>query len=222
MSKYLVFTILISILTVLSCTLDNHKKIIVQDPDGYFKEEFIVVNDSIKDGTYIKYYNNGKIWDSCFYKMDTLDGIRKIFSEKGNVEILETYKNGILDGPYLIYYPNGQIKFKQIFINNIMQGDSYGYYDDGSLKEEVLIVDGLENGPFKEYYKSGKVHWKGTYLEGDNENDTLYEYDLNGELATKLFCRKGVCQTVWLKDRGYVKPDTSIKIHMSQINKTLE
>ncbi|MBK7093540.1 MAG: hypothetical protein IPH57_00170 [Saprospiraceae bacterium] len=39
-----------------------------------------------------------------------------------------------------------------------------------------------ENGSFEDFYENGKIHWKGTYLNGDNEHDTLYEYDDTGIL----------------------------------------
>lgn len=201
---------LVLLLFLSACLVDNHKEVIVKDPSGFFTEKYSVINDSIKDGVYQMFYSNGKLIDSCFYKNDTLQGIRKMFSEKGYLEILETYKNGVLDGDYIVYYPNGNIKFKQTFINNVLSDYSYGYYDDGTLKEKVLFKNGDENGAFEEYYSSGSIHWRGQYLNGDNEQDTLYEYSESGELSKKLFCKKGVCFTVWVKGKGFVKHDSSI------------
>lgn len=201
---------------------DSHKKIIVEDPDGYFREEYTVVSDSIKDGMYLKYFSNGKLYDSCNYKNGILEGERKIFSDKGYVEIQETYKNGILEGPYLVYHPNGNIKIKQTFTNNVLSDFSYRYYSDGVLKEKVTIVDGLENGPFDEYYPNGNLHWKGQYLNGDYEQDTLYEYNTSGELMKKLLCNKGICNTVWTLEEGLKVLDKKIKIADSLIQKSIE
>ena len=195
---------------VYSCINDGHKKIIVEDPNGYFREEFIVINDSIKDGVYLKYFGNGVLWDSCVYKNDTLQGVRKLFTDKGKLEIKENYKDGVLQGEYVVYFPNGKIKLLQYYKNNVMQDTSYAYYDNGTLKEKVTFKDGLENGPFIEYYKNGGVHWKGTYFNGDNEQDTLYEYSDKGELIKKMLCNRGVCFTIWTKDKGDIKPDTEI------------
>jgi len=190
-----------------SCIADSHKQVIVKDPDGYYTEKYYVINDSIKDGIYLKFYANGKLSDSCYYKNDTIQGIKHIYSDKGYLEIQETYKNGILDGEYKVFYPNGTIKLKQSFEDNVLNGLSYAYYDNEVLKEKVLLKNGIENGPFEEYYKSGEIHWKGTYLDGENEQDTLYEYNLIGEIKRKLFCKKGVCYTVWTKEMGFVKRD---------------
>jgi len=200
------------IFVVFSCIADNHKQVIVKDPDGYYTEKYFVIDDSIKDGIYLKFYADGKLSDSCYYKNDTIQGIKHIFSDKGYLEIQETYKNGILDGEYKVFYPNGKVKLKQTFKDNVLTGLSYAYYDNGNLKEKVLLKNGIENGAFEEFYKSGKIHWKGTYLNGENEQDTLYEYDLTGEVKRKLFCRKGVCYTVWTKDKGFVKNDSNVII----------
>lgn len=73
---------------------------------------------------------------------------------------------------------------------------SYGYYENGILKERVTIKDGFENGDFEEYYPSGAVHWRGQYIDGPNEQDTLYEYAEDGALLKKMMCHKGWCSTV--------------------------
>ncbi len=204
---FLFFFLTILFLSLNSCINDGHKKIIVQDPNGFFREEYIVINDSVKDGVYLKFYGNGVLWDSCFYKNDTLQGIRKLFSDKGYLEIKENYKNGVLNGEYLVYYPNGKIKLRQYFDDGTMQDTSFAYYENGHIKEKVTFKYGLENGPFTEYYKNGKIHWKGTYLDGDNEQDTLYEYSEQGELLKKMMCYKGICFTIWTKEKGIIKRD---------------
>ena len=205
--RFIFFLIAAMTFSVYSCFNDGHKKVVVKDPNGYFREEYIVKNDSIKDGVYLKFLPNGVLWDSCFYKNDTLQGERKLFTDKGILEIKENYKDGALQGKYIVYYPNGKIKLLQYFRNNVMTDTSYAYYENGALKEKVTIKNNLENGPFTEYYQNGQIHWKGTYLDGDNEQDTLYEFSEQGEMIKKMFCKKGVCFTIWTKEKGKIKPD---------------
>jgi len=212
MNFYNYFLLIIVFVGFTGCIADNHKQVIVKDPDGYYTEKYFVLDDSIKDGIYLKFYASGNLSDSCYYKNDTIQGIKHIYSDKGYLEIQETYLNGVLNGDYKVFYPNGQVKLKQTFKDDVLTGYSYAYYDNGVLKEKVLLKNGIENGPFEEYYKSGKMHWKGTYLNGENEQDTLYEYDLSGEIKRKLFCNKGVCFTVWTKEKGFVKHDSKAKI----------
>ena len=193
--------LLASIFIVLAaCNNGNHKKVIIKDASGYFREEYMVTNDSIKDGVYKKYYGNGVLWDSCYYVNDTLQGKRKIYDDNAVLEIIENYKNGVLDGEYLVLYPNGNIKQRQFFKNNVLTDTSYVYYKNGILKEKVCMKNNLENGPFEEYYPDGTLHWRGQYLNGDNEQDTLFEYDKDGTLIKKMLCDMGICHTIWKKD----------------------
>lgn len=203
--KFKVFLIMILVLTGgYGCIKSNNKKIVVQHPDGYYKEVFYVVDDSIKEGSYQKFFPDGKLWDSCYYKNDTIEGIRKIFSNKGYQEVTEHYKNGVLHGLYKVFYPDGGLKLKQTYNNGVLEGYSYAYYPDGKIKEKVTMKNNEENGSFEDYYENGKIHWKGTYLNGDNEHDTLYEYNDTGILIKKMFCQYGVCQTVWTKEKGKI------------------
>lgn len=76
------------------------------------------------------------------------------------------------------------------------------YYETGELKEEVSFVDNNENGPFKEYHKNGKTKYEGTYKDGDHEEGEMKVYNEDGEIIKKLDCKKGICNTVWIK-KGY-------------------
>ena len=174
-------------------------------PDGYYKEIYEVTDDSIKHGTYLKYYSNEILADSCEYQNGKIHGERKLYSEEGKLEIVESYEHGVFEGPYTTYYPGGQIKKIQQYKSDKIQGILEEYYENGKLKAEVTFRDNLENGPFKEYHENGQLHWEGFYANGDYEQDTLKEYNLEGLLVRKLYCDKGICQTVWTPDKGYVE-----------------
>ncbi|MEZ4906094.1 MAG: hypothetical protein R2771_00200 [Saprospiraceae bacterium] len=194
--------ILFTILSLLSCDFD-HKKIVYEQPDGFYRERYYINKvDSLKDGLYLKYFPNGTLWDSCTYKMGKLDGERKVFSTEGFMEVVENYKDGVFDGDYKVFYPNGQLKLLQNIKDGMIQGFSYSYYQSGDIKEKVTMKDNEENGPFEEYYENGTIHWKGQYLGGDYEQDSLYEYNDKGELIKKMFCNAGVCETIW-KSENY-------------------
>lgn len=206
MIKYLkIYLFIFVLIKFISCVEDEHKKIYIEAPDHSYKEEFFVDKDSMKDGEYKRFFANGQLEISCIYKKGSLEGIKKRYSDKGYLEALETYKNSMMNGSYFVFYPNGKIKLKQIFIDNLLQGISYGYYSDGKLREKVEIKNGFENGSFEEYYPSGRLHWKGTYLNGEYEHDSLFEYNQSGDLMRKLFCQMGFCFTVWRLRESDVK-----------------
>jgi antitoxin component YwqK of YwqJK toxin-antitoxin module len=192
-----------AILLLLSC--NDRKKVVTVHPEGFYKEVYHVTDDSIMNGTYQKYYAEGQLADSCYYVDNKIHGTRKIYAKDGFLEIEETYENGVFNGPYKTYYPNGSVKKEQQYIENMIQGTVKQFYPDGKLKAAVEFKDNLENGSFTEYHENGNVHWQGKYLGGDYEQDTLKEFDKNGELIRILFCEQGICQTIWTPEKGTVE-----------------
>ncbi len=219
---YFLFIVFGGLSILSSCEFNDHRKVVVNDPSGYYRDEYYVVNDSIKDGQFLRFFSDGKLSDSCGYKMGKLEGIKKLYSSKGNLQTLETYKNGKLNGDYIVYYPDGNVKIKQKFIDDRLEDISYRYYPNGKIQEEVTMKNGLENGAFKEYYPSGVLHWKGLFVDGANEQDTLYEYDKNGELMRKLFCEMGYCRTFWRMKEGYIGLDPKLEIDRNKLQNIVD
>lgn len=190
--------IIISGIVILASCSKNHKQVIVDQPDGYWREVFYINKDGVKNGKYLKYFANGNLWDSCNYKMGKLHGERKIYSSDGFLEIREQYVNGIIHGPYRVYYPDGTLKLEQSYNNGVLEGISLAYYPSGVLKEKVTMSNNMENGYFEEYYENSVIRYKGQYLNGNNEHDTLYHFNNKGILISKMFCQHGICNTVWI------------------------
>ncbi|MEZ4909682.1 MAG: hypothetical protein R2774_02355 [Saprospiraceae bacterium] len=135
------------------------------------------------------------------YKQNLLFGKRKLYTN-GMVEIEESYDDtGSLQGTAYVYYPDGKVKIEKPYVDNKINGILKGYYPTGALKEEVTMVDNEENGPFTEYHLNGKIHWKGHYLNGDNEFGLLERFDTTGTLIKKMMCDSiGICRTFWKSD----------------------
>jgi len=207
MYRYLIVLAVISIL--MSCS--KKKKVVSVHPDGYYKEVYHMIDDSIMEGSYMKYYPDGTVADSCNYVNNKLDGTRKIYTKEGKLEIEESYVNGDFSGPYKTFYTSGQVKKIQHYVDNKIQGEVQEFYEDGLLKAKVAFVDNLENGSFQEFHTNGKLHWEGFYQGGDFEQDTLKEFDTEGNIIRKLYCENGICQTVWTPETGYVDPQKIFK-----------
>lgn len=197
--------LLIIAFMIFSCGRQG-KKIVSIHPDGFYKEVYHVKDDSIKHGLYTKYYSSGMIADSCYFKDGKMEGLRYIYSNEGHLEITESYVNGNFEGPYKTFYPGGQVKKVQNYINNKIQGEVIQFHENGNRKAITQFVDNLENGPFNEFYENGNIHWEGFYEGGDYEQDSLIEYDPEGKIIRKLFCEKGICQTVWTPESGSIQP----------------
>ncbi|MGK0364976.1 MAG: antitoxin component YwqK of YwqJK toxin-antitoxin module [Saprospiraceae bacterium] len=153
--------------------------------------------DFSKEGIYKAFDEEGRLTEEASYKNDTLNGLRKIFFENGNVEAEEIYADGIFDGIYRAYYQDGKLELEGNYVNNEMVGVCKRFYPTGQLMEEVMFSASDENGPFVEYYENGKLKAEGNYKDGDNEDGELKLYDKMGALERKMNCTVGRCITTW-------------------------
>ena len=168
-------------------------------PSGSLNESFYLNKDEKRQGPYTAYYENGVIKEESIYDSGILNGIRKLYFESGALEIEETYdKKGNQNGPYTVYFPSGVVQLEKTYHQNMIKGEIKVYYPSGKIKEEVSMDNNQENGPFTEFYENGTIHWKGEYLNGDNEFGLLEEFDSTGVLIKKMMCDSiAICRTIW-------------------------
>jgi len=168
---------------------------------GKLYERYTVNQDSVKHGSYSRFYKSGKISEKANYDNGLLDGKRILFFDNGEQEIVEIYKQDSLHGEYKSFYPTGQVEFVCTYEDNKIQGKSKKYYESGKLLEEVIFENNEENGPFKEYHSNGKLAWEGNYINGENEIGVILQYDELGGLLKKMQCDTFMgfskCNTIW-------------------------
>jgi len=205
-TKYLLFTISISltILSLLSCGRNN--QVSVLDDNGKLSAKYSINEDSVKHGAY-EAYLDGVLYEKANYKSGKLNGERQLFYPSGKVEISETYSDNVITGVYKSFFESGQLAQEAHYINGSMEGILKTYYKDGTLKDMVSMKNNEENGPFKEYYKSGKLKWEGNFLNGDNEFGLIKNYNEEGVLVKKMTCDSlAVCTTIWTLEKGDITP----------------
>jgi antitoxin component YwqK of YwqJK toxin-antitoxin module len=78
---------------------------------GNLVKEYYLIQDSIKDGQYREYYDNGRISCLASYKNDTLEGYEYFFAENGDTVKYYNHYKGNLDFPYKKWLENGKILF---------------------------------------------------------------------------------------------------------------
>ena len=150
-----------------------------------------------KEGLYQQFDEENRLIEEAQYENDTLHGMRVIYFEQGDTQIVEHYQRGRFEGAYRTYYEGGALEQEGQYTDNKMTGFWKRYYPNGQLMEKVQFQNNTENGPFIEYYENGKLKAEGDYLEGDNEHGLLKLYDESGELMRKMECERGICRTVW-------------------------
>lgn len=189
----------LTFILILTTLLGCHTKVIQEfDKNGTLISEYEVASDRVtKDGDYVGYHPNGKIFEECNYKNGKLEGERILYYENGEKQALEMYQDDILQGLYREFYSNAQLSFVGTYVNNEMDGLWKKYDEYGNLVEEVNFKNNNENGPFKEYHKNGKLAAEGSYLNGDFEHGELRLYNEDGNLIKTMDCVEGICKTTW-------------------------
>jgi antitoxin component YwqK of YwqJK toxin-antitoxin module len=205
--RYL-FILLSFLFTATACspleTVEN------KDDNGVLIEKYSRRKDTrAKEGLYQSFYSNGQLMEESAYLNDSLHGERKLFYENGTLQSTEQRDHDQFTGPYRKYYENGKLSNEGQYITNEMSGVWKRWYDTGELMEEITFAHNEENGPFKEYYKNGKLKAEGEYLQGENENGELKKYAETGELVEKMHCELGVCMTIWTKEAGNIRLDST-------------
>lgn len=181
------------------------KRIETKYDNGKANESYTVNKEGIKHGQYEAFHDNGLLKEKCTFKNGKISGERLLYDYDGTLDTKENYNDiGALHGEHLTYHADGKnIQIKKQYQHNVLEGKLIKYYKSGQIEEEVNIENNEENGPFTEYYQNGAIHWKGTYLDGDDEYGELIEYDSLGQIIKKMNCNpKGICHTVWKKDEN--------------------
>ncbi len=203
--KYLFLLSFLAILT--SC---SNAKVETKYDSGKVHESYEVNKEGIKHGKFTVYNEDGKIQEEATYTNGILSGKRYLYHPNGKVEIEETYDDkGVMNGPYKTYFASGLLELEKEYKDNIILGAIKVYYPSGSIKEEVFMENNTENGPFTEYHENGKVHWKGTYRNGDNEYGILYQFDsLGGPIKIMKCDTLAICRTIWKLGMPEINVDT--------------
>ncbi|HOY11594.1 MAG TPA: toxin-antitoxin system YwqK family antitoxin [Saprospiraceae bacterium] len=203
-NKNLVYILQFFVLILVLSACNQYEKTYYDD--GKLKEKYQINKDKEKDGAYLRYHANGTLAEETNYQNGLQEGLRKIFTESGDLEFTSTYADGKLNGPRKVYFPTGKLRVDSNYKDDQLIGTFYKYYENGNLQEEVTFVEGAENGPFVEYYDNGVVKWKGNYLNGDNEFGLLEHFDVTGKLIKKMQCDSTrMCITIWKEDQEIKK-----------------
>lgn len=196
-----------------SCTT---KTIIVRYEGRIVERYQVLYKSNLRHGFYRIYHENGNLALEHTYKDGQLDGVETIYHEDGSLAGVLALEGGKYQGSFVYYHPEGGVKQNGYYKNDKLEGLLCSYYKNGKLKECVTVKNNVENGPFREYASNGALIRQGNYISllGDEEgleDGLLYEYDAESrKLMLKKRCKEGFCCTLWEREKGYLRPSTSI------------
>ncbi len=193
----------IALLIILNGCKQN-QEVITYYESGQIQQITAINQDSMKNGEFIRFAENGDTLELAHYEKNKLDGVRKLYYANNLVEIVEHYTNDSLHGPYRVYNQDQSLLLEAEYENNNIVGMITKYFPSGAIQEKVTYRENMENGPFTEFYENGQKKWEGTYKDGDNEYGILIHYAENGDTIKKMMCdERFICRTIW-QNEAYI------------------
>ncbi len=154
--------------------------------EGYFSK---YGNDTfeIRQGSFIYFHENGKVWKKVRYINDLKDGIAKEYSEDGRLTDSGYYKQGI---PYKVHYGwynDGAIRFKGIYDSVATGiGEEWAYFNNGKLSSYRKTKAGyLTDSVWIYYHENGKVSCIESY--GKDSIEKMECFNEDGKAAPKEY-----------------------------------
>lgn len=152
------------------------------------------VNDaSEKIGSWVKYFDNGKIKYEGQFNNDKPTGKFTYYYKKGNVKATSIFSNNGTIAHNISYYENGKLLAEgkyvnqkkdsiwkyylneasnpcistETYVDGILVGESITYYPDtGEAAEIVFFKNGKKNGKLLKYFPDGKQMTESYYIDG--------------------------------------------------------
>ncbi len=144
-------------------------------PDRKVKEAGPMANGK-KTGTWTYYGADGGFPVKVIsFVEDLYNGVYLEFNDRGQAELMATYKNNKLDGPW------GKYRFgREELTANYKDGELDGVlreydYRDGKLKKEASYKNGKLDGLVRDYDPEGKVMVEYMYRDGEKISGGVVE-----------------------------------------------
>jgi antitoxin component YwqK of YwqJK toxin-antitoxin module len=110
-------------------------------PDSTIAEKIRFVND-IREGEWLQYHQNGKLFLRSNYTAGMLNGKFEVWYQDGKPEFSGTYKNNLREGIWHIYNDDGTLKYDLNYVS--------GVTNDQKMKLDATnFIDSLENNKWK-------------------------------------------------------------------------
>lgn len=107
-----------------------------------------------------------KIWEKNFAN-NKLNGPWRIYTLRGGLVKIQTYKNDSLNGPSRTYWIDGKnIMDERDYVNGRNKYIQRTYYKNGKVESEIPYENGRLNGVMKQYYPGGQLSVEQVYKAG--------------------------------------------------------
>jgi len=151
----------------------------------------VVAGDTIPQGTYKRFYRNGKLEQQTSFNGGKRDSAYVEFHPTGNRRLETTYRDGIRQGPVKTYYPTGKLAQEVCLENDEPSGELTYYHPTGEVKLRTTLTKGQPNGPLKSLYADGRTQAEISYNEGKPDGPVRFFYP-DGQLQSEGTFQRGL------------------------------
>ena len=123
--------------------------------------------DNLKEGKWLKYYNNDRIKHELTYQNDRPNGHAIFYYRSGKKSEEGIWKNNKWIGSYKYYYETGTLAYDWNYNSSgKREGEQKYFHENGKLMIEGTWNNGKEAGTIKEYFDNGDIKSEKTYNDG--------------------------------------------------------
>mgnify|MGYP006298651275 CR=1 FL=1 len=149
-------------------------------PNNKLKESYGAVvrgNDTIKNGTFTYFYENGVIMQQGQIIEDQLQGEWFTYFPDGRLKSKFLIVDGLKHGNYVLYYENGIVREKGRMIGDKPSGTIRSYHENGNIATIIDFKNGKQDGIKKTYNSAGLLLSEIEYADGkvDGVYHTYYD-----------------------------------------------
>jgi antitoxin component YwqK of YwqJK toxin-antitoxin module len=194
--------------------------------------------NGFKQGIWEKYYPNGKLNYSGFFKDDKPVGTLKRYYESGSLKAIMNFDNTGTYAETKLYYEDGQLAAEGYYYNSlkdslwkyysyyegtiisderykkgIKNGISHKYYPNGNITEKTEWEGNVKDGVWEQYYEDGSLRLKGSYDYGKLTDDFIV-YSSDGSIQIKGHYLEGKRHGKWI----FYNEDSSVNFEVNFIH----
>ena len=138
------------------------------------KAESGFVSNGLKQGTWLTYYQDGRVKTIDSYVDNKLEGVRIQLDQRSQVTTQEFYSNGNYHGEKTTY-KFGRPQEIIPYSNGIIDGKVRRYYVNGKMMEEIEYKNGKQDGIYHHYNEQEQLDLKYEYKNGEKVSGGMVE-----------------------------------------------
>ena len=112
-------------------------------------------------------YENGIPKEAGMLQDTVKQGLWVEFFQTGKIGSISFYNDGKLTGPYIGFRENGKMSFYMEMNNDLNYGKHLSFYESGQISSEMYCTNDTVDGILTEYSEEGEITHQFEYSKGE-------------------------------------------------------